>query len=105
MMMEELAITERRKLRKILWPFKREINSGGGITMNFINILRKLQTLLGKEELIFMDIYKEWTVTNSQEEFLNILENWKWPMHGSVKRKWYSGTSNYTGRHHRAYST
>ena len=52
--------------------------------MNFINILRKLQTLLEKEELLFTDICKEWTVRDSQEEFLNILENWKWPIHGSV---------------------
>ena len=43
--------------------------------MNFINILRKLQTLLEKEELLFTDICKEWTITDSQEEILNILEN------------------------------
>ena len=55
--------------------------------MNFINISRKLQTLLEKEELLFTDICKEWSVTDSQEEFLNILENWKWPINGSVKRK------------------
>ena len=55
--------------------------------MNIINILRKLQTLLEKEELLFTDICKEWKVTDSQEEFLNILEHWKWPIHGSVKRK------------------
>ena len=60
--------------------------------MNFIKIQRKLQTLLEKEELHFTDIYKEWTVTDSQEEFLNTLENWKWPIHGSVKGKWYWGT-------------
>ena len=42
----------------------------GGIIMNFINILRKLLTLLEKEELLFTDICKD-----SQEEFLNILEN------------------------------
>ena len=43
--------------------------------MNFINILRKLQTLLEKEELLIMDICKEWTVTDSLEEFLNTLQN------------------------------
>ena len=38
---------------------KGEINTEGGIIMNFINILRKLQTLLEKEELLFMDICTE----------------------------------------------
>ena len=51
------------------------MNTEGGIIMNFINILRKFQALLEKEELLFTDISKEWTVTDSQEEFLNILEN------------------------------
>ena len=41
--------------------------------MNFINILRKLQTLLGKGELLLAGIYKECTVTDAQEEFLNNL--------------------------------
>ena len=33
--------------------------------MKFINILRKLQALLGKQAFLFTDICKEWTVTNS----------------------------------------
>ena len=49
MMMEELAIAERRILRKILGPIKEGINTEGGIIMNFINIWRKLQALLEKE--------------------------------------------------------
>ena len=48
-MMEELAIAERRMLRKILGQLKREINTGGGIIMDFINFVRKLQILLEKE--------------------------------------------------------
>ena len=37
--------------------------------MNFIKILRKLQILLEKEELLFMDIYREWTVTDTGRIF------------------------------------
>ena len=48
--MEELAIAERRILRKILGPIKEEFNTEEDIIMNFINILKKLQTLLEKEE-------------------------------------------------------
>ena len=52
-MMEKLAIAERRILRNILGPIMREINTEGGIIMNFINVLRRLQTLLEKEEDCF----------------------------------------------------
>ena len=38
--------------------------------MNFIKILRKLQTLLEKE-LLFTDIYIDRTVIDSQEELEN----------------------------------
>ena len=49
-MMEEFAIAERRILRKILGLINDGVNIGGGIIINIINILRKLQILLEKEE-------------------------------------------------------
>ena len=49
--------------------------------------MTKLQTLSEKEELLFTVICKEWAGTDSHEEFLNILQNWKCPIHGSVKGK------------------
>ena len=66
--MEELAIAERRILRKILGPIK-EGDQYRSRHNNYINILRKLQTLLDKEELLFTYICKEWILTDSQEEF------------------------------------
>ena len=59
MILEELAIADGIILRKIIGPIKEGISTRGGITMNFINILRKLQILLEKEELLFTDFYKE----------------------------------------------
>ena len=56
--MEELVISKKRILRKILGSIKEGINTEG-IIMKFISILRKLQTLLEKEELLFTYIYKE----------------------------------------------
>ena len=52
MMMDELAIDKRRILRKNLGPIKnKELNTGRGTTVNFIDILEK--------KLFFTDIYKE----------------------------------------------
>ena len=58
MMMEELAIAERRILKNFQDQLKREINTEGGTIMDFINVLRKLQTLLEKDVLQFTYIDK-----------------------------------------------
>ena len=90
---EDIAIAERRLLRKILGPIKERDEYRRRHNNELYKHVDKITDTISH-------ICKEWTVTDSQEEFLNILENWKYQWNG----KWYWGTSNYTGRHHRAYS-
>ena len=73
--------------------------------MNFINIVRTLQTLLEKEELLFSGHLQRMNSNRFKKNFLNTLENWKVQYMDLWNGKLYWGTSNYTWRHHRGYST
>ena len=73
--MGELAIAERRILRKILGPIKEGDQYRRRHNNELYKHIEKITDTIRKRKIAFADICKEWTVTDSQEEFLNILEN------------------------------
>ena len=75
MMMEELAIAERRILRKILGSIKEEHQYRRRHNNELYKHIEKITDRIRKIRLFFTDIYKKLTVAHSQEEFLNTLEN------------------------------